>query len=325
MPIYVARVRHNGAAFFAVVREGGLVPLDPSITTTGQLLTEARAEVRTRAAAPPALTLGEVELLSPITPNQQLVCQGLNYRSHLVETGQDPDARSFNLFFRKASSALSPATADIVRPRHVELLDYELELGLVIGRAIDGPLDVTPELLAELIGAVVMTNDVSARDVQLPEGQFYKGKSYRTFAPTGPWLALLAPDELARLGELELTLTVNGEHRQRGRVEELVYAPAETLAELSRLQDLAPGDLICTGTPGGVALRVPGPAAQRLAALLPERLRWRLFVGTQRRSARYLRPGDEIVSRIRTADGVLDLGEQRNRVVAEPGPLTSRT
>lgn len=317
MPIHVARVRHDGAAFFAVVRPGGLVPLDPSIATTGALLTEALAEVRARAAAPPALAWSEVELASPITSNQQLVCQGLNYRSHLIESGQDPDARSFNLFFRKASSALAPATVDIVRPRHVELLDYELELGLVLGRAIDGPLDVTHALLPELIGAVVMTNDVSARDVQLPEGQFYKGKSYRTFAPTGPWLAILAPEELARLGELELTLTVNGEPRQRGRVAELVYGPAETLAELSRIQDLAAGDLICTGTPGGVALRLPGAAAQRAAALLPERLRWRLFLRSQRRVARYLQPGDEVVSRIRTPDGALDLGEQRNRVVAE--------
>ena len=317
MPIYVARIRRDGAAMFAVVREGGLVPLAGAFATTGELLTSGLGEVRARAAAPPELAWSEVELSSPITSNQQLVCQGLNYRSHLVETGQDPDARTFNLFFRKASSALAPATADIVRPRHVELLDYELELGLVIGRAIDGPLDVTASLLPELIGALVMTNDVSARDVQIPQGQFYKGKSYRTFAPTGPWLAILEPGELARLAELELTLSVNGELRQRGRVAELVHGPAETLAELSRLQDLAPGDLICTGTPGGVALALPRDAAQRVAALLAERVRWRLFVRGQRKSARYLRPGDEVVSRIRTPDGALDLGEQRNRIVSE--------
>jgi 2-keto-4-pentenoate hydratase/2-oxohepta-3-ene-1,7-dioic acid hydratase in catechol pathway len=320
MAINVLRYRLGDSIRFGVIRGSGIAVLDRDFSTTGEFLVHGAAEARALATAPPTLRLDEVEILSPITLNQQIVCQGLNYRSHWLETGQDPDARSFNMLFRKASSALAPATSPIVRPRHVELLDYELELGLVVGCGVDRPLDVTGERLGEVVGALVMTNDVSARDVQIPQGQFYKGKSYRTFAPTGPWLTLLEDDELARIPELELSLTVNGELRQHGRVSDLVYGPAETLRELSRIQDLAPGDLICTGTPGGVALALPGAAAQRVAALLPERLRWRLFLRSQRRNPCYLKPGDVVVSRIRTADGAIDLGEQRNMIVDEPSP-----
>jgi 2-keto-4-pentenoate hydratase/2-oxohepta-3-ene-1,7-dioic acid hydratase in catechol pathway len=148
--------------------------------------------------------------------------------------------------------------------------------------------------------------------------QFYKGKSFRTFGPVGPRLALLDKDDLHLLRQLSLRLTVNGEVRQSDTTANLVYGPAETLSELSGVHDFAAGDLLSTGTPAGCALSVPSPAMQRLAALLPEKTKWRLFLAAQARRPQYLRPGDVVEASIRSEDGRVDLGTQRNRIIAAP-------
>jgi 2-keto-4-pentenoate hydratase/2-oxohepta-3-ene-1,7-dioic acid hydratase in catechol pathway len=114
-----------------------------------------------------------------------------------------------------------------------------------------------------------------------------------------------------------LTLTVNGEIRQSDTTANLVHGPAETLTELSGVHDLAPGDLIATGTPSGCALSVPSPVKQRIFALLPEATKWRLFLKVQERRTQYLKVGEVVESRIRSSDGVVDLGVQRNVVVEE--------
>ena len=154
------------------------------------LFMQTGIELAHAAAASPApdRDLAATQLLCPITADRQLIAQGLNYRSHLREIGIKSGQLPFNTLFRKASSCLAPADTDIIRPSHVRLLDYEVEVGLVMKRAITGPVKVTRENLAEYVGALVLHNDISARDVQLPQVQFYKGKSYRTFGPTGPWL-----------------------------------------------------------------------------------------------------------------------------------------
>jgi 2-keto-4-pentenoate hydratase/2-oxohepta-3-ene-1,7-dioic acid hydratase in catechol pathway len=112
-------------------------------------------------------------------------------------------------------------------------------------------------------------------------------------------------------------LTVNGEVRQQDNTKNLVYGPAETLSELSEVQDLFAGDLIATGTPAGCALSVPSPAKQRLGGLLSESKKWEIFLTVQAKRSGYLRPGDLVESRIRSRDGRIDLGVQRNRIVAE--------
>ena len=136
-------------------------------------------------------------------------------------------------------------------------------------------------------------------------------------APWGPYLCLLQPIDFARLGELQLTLTVNGEARQKDSIANFVYGPAETLTELSSVQDLNTGDLLSTGTPAGCALSVPSPTKQRIAALMPERLKWKMFMNIQSKRLQYLKPGDLVELRIATRDGAIDLGAQRNRVVSE--------
>ena len=212
---------------------------------------------------------------------------------------------------------MAPADTDIQRPPHVRLLDYEVELGLVIRRPITGPIKVTADNLADYVGALVLHNDVSARDVQLPQVQFYKGKSYRTFGPTGPWLTLVDAADLARLDEIDMQLEVNGEQRQQTLAADLSYKPWETLTELSGLQDLGPGDLIATGTPGGTAVKAPGAVKMFIARLLPDSKRWPMFIKGALQDPDFLKDGDRVRALAKTADGAIDLGEHHNTIVPQ--------
>ena len=144
------------------------------------------------------------------------------------------------------------------------------------------------------------------------------------FCPLGPWLTVPEPHEFTLLDNLDLQLRVNGGVRQNDTTANLVFKPWETISELSTFANVAPGDVLLTGTPSGCALRVPPPAVRRLVQLLPERTFWRLFLKSQSRRPEYLRAGDNITATIRSADGRLDFGEQRI-TVAGRGDLASAT
>ena len=219
------------------------------------------------------------------------------------------------MIFRKASSCIAPADTDIVRPAHVKLLDYELELGLVFGREIKTSELVTWDNLADYVAGLVITNDVSARDVQLPEWQFYKGKSYRTFGPTGPWITLIDQADVKNIPKLHLQLAVNGKMRQDAFADDLFFQPPETITELSGVQDFYPGDMLATGTPGGVAAQAPGKLAMAIIKLLPDQKKWEIFKKRGAQNPAFLQPGDKIDARITTDDGTLNLGAQRNLIV----------
>jgi len=299
-----------------VIRDGQITPVPGTFPTTADFLRANPVEVL-RLLDDPVVRESEVELLSPITRNQQFVCQGANYRRHMIESGMNPDAKAFNMIFTKASGCIVPANANVVRPKHVQFLDYEIELGLVLKQDIREPVKVTDRNLHEYVAGMVIVNDYSARDVQIPQMQFYKGKSYRTFGPVGPYLCLLEPADMPKLKELQLTLTVNDQVRQHDTTRNLVYGPAETLTELSGVHDLHLGDLLATGTPAGCALSVPSPAKQRTVGLLPEKTKWALFMRIQAKRPQYLQPGDVVEARIRSFDSTIHLGAQRNRVVEE--------
>ncbi|MBA4285091.1 MAG: fumarylacetoacetate hydrolase [Xanthomonadaceae bacterium] len=316
MSLNIIRFEHQNRAQWGVIRGITITPIPGDYATTGALILGISI-ADLAALQGPTLSLSEVRLLSPVTANQQFICQGANYRQHMIESGMDPDVKTYNMIFTKAQSCIAPADTDVIKPRRVQFLDYEIELGLVFRKAIRGPVVVTDSNLHEFVAGAVIVNDYSARDVQIPQMQFYKGKSFRTFGPIGPWLTLLEPAEIAQLKALRLTLTVNGEIRQNDSTANLVHGPAETLTELSGVQDFAPGDLLATGTPAGCALSVPSPAKQKLGALLPEAKKWKIFLNVQSKRTQYLKVGDVVEARISNADGSVDLGAQRNRIVAE--------
>lgn len=280
MAIHLAHFEYQSRTHWGVLRADGIIPLPDYYASTGDLI---------RAVIPAELTkltgtqipARAVTLLSPITRNQQFVCLGANYRQHMIESGMNPDAKRFNMIFTKATSCIVAADSPVVRPAHVRFLDYEVELGLVMRREITGPIQVTEQNLHEFIAGLVIVNDYSARDIQIPQMQFYKGKSYRTFGPVGPWLCLLEEGDIKYLKQLQLTLKVDGQVRQSDSSNNMVHGPVATLTELSGVQDFAPGDLIATGTPAGCALAIPSPGKQKIAALLPEAKKWALFLKAQ--------------------------------------------
>jgi len=254
----------------------------------------------------------EVKVLSPIVGNKRVICQGANYRQHMIESGMDPDKQNYNMFFNKSSASICSADDDIIKPKHVRLLDYEIELGLVIGKAIDRTLEVNEDNLHQYIGGIVIGNDVSAREVQISQTQFFKGKSYRTFCPVGPYLCLIDEKNINALKHLNLELKVNDEVRQKDNTQNLVFNPAETLTELSSFSDLDVGDLILTGTPSGCALQIPSPVVVKLFSLLPEKFRWKLFKKIQSKSSKYLKISDKIEARIYSDNHKINLGLQQN-------------
>ncbi len=294
-----------------------VAPLDTLARSTGELL--ARDWERLHALTPEEATLARdgLALLSPVTDRQQFVCQGINYRSHVEESGLRLEDISFNTIFTKAPSSITAADAPVVRPAEVKLLDYEVELGLVLRRDLPAGTRVSEDNLDKWLAGVVIVDDLSARDIQLPQGQFYKGKSFRGFGPVGPVLVLLTPREWQRWPELRLQLAVNGQVRQDAYAGDMIHRPAATLTELAALHDLHAGDLIATGTPGGCAARPPGRVAMFVARhFLADAARWRMFIRRGLAEPKYLRPGDVIHASIRTDDGAIDLGEQSTRIVA---------
>ena len=307
------------------VTPAGLARLDLPAATTAALLADRAAlaaaieaaQATTAAAPRDAVPAESLDLLSPVTAPARVVAQAVNYRSHAIDSGFDPDTVPA-AFFRKASHSITGPTGDIIRPDGVGYLDYEVELGLVIGADLPVGTTVTDADLARYVAALVVADDVSARQIQLVKTQFYEAKSYPTFTPVGPWLTLVDAADLAQLGSLRLTLSVNGQVRQDSTVADMIVRPAQALTMLSRFQPMAPGDLLLTGTPGGTALKAPAKIAGKLVAgLLPPATRWKLFFDRQAANPRYLRDGDVITATIASPDGRLDLGTQHNTIIGK--------
>lgn len=311
------RVVRTAEGWWVESTTGRLHRIGTRADTTAALLADRLAvqETADRAAAEHdgGPSAREAELLSPVTTPCRVVAQMVNYGSHAVDSGFDP-ATVPPVFFRKASGSVSGPYQDIVRPPHVRFLDYEVELGLVMGADLPVGTEVTDSALCTYVAALIVADDVSARDLQLPKTQFYESKSYPTFTPLGPRLLLVDGDDLARLPDLRLTLKVNGITRQDRTTTDMIVRPARALSLLARFQNLQPGDVLLTGTPGGTALKSPGRLPTTLAALLPPHKRWQKFFARQQANPDYLKDGDIVTARIATDDGVLDLGEQRTVV-----------
>src|ERR1700756_355971 len=237
----------------------GAAQVTTAAATTRQLLAD-RAAIEAAAHSSDTVPVDSLHLVSPITVPCRVVAQLANYASHAKDAGRNP-ATDPLAFFRKASGSISGPLDDIIKPEHVRLLDYEVEIGLVIGRDVPVGTAITEANLSDYICGLVVANDVSARDVQLTKTQFYEAKSYPTFTPVGPTLVLLNGDELKRFGDLRLRLRVNGQIRQDMLVEgDIIYPPVQALQALSRFQRLDAGAPVLPATPRGAALRAPPQA-----------------------------------------------------------------
>ena len=285
----------------------GAARISTDATTTAGVLAD-RWAIDDAAHSTDTVPVGNLALLSPVTTPCRVVAQATNYASHVRDVGRDP-AKTPLTFFRKASGSVVGPFDDIVKPTHVQLLDYELEIGLLIGRDLPVGTEVTEANLADFVHGLLVTNDVSARDVQLTKAQFYESKSYPTFTPVGPALVLVDADELKRFGDLRLQLRVNGELRQNMVVEgDMLFSPVEALQALAKFQKLDAGDIVLTGTPVGTALTARGVEN-------PHQMDLMTFLTGQAKNPNYLHHGDVVEATVATDDGAIDLGTQRNKVV----------
>ena len=230
-------------------------------------------------AALPLVALGEGgERIAPCVGGvEKIICIGLNYADHAAETGQTPPSEP--IVFMKATSAIAGANDPLIIPRDSSKTDWEVELGVVIGRRAKY---VAERDALEHVAGYCAANDVSEREFQTERGgQWTKGKSCDTFAPIGPWLA--TRDEIADPQNLAMRVDVNGERMQDGSTSTMIFGAAFLVSYLSRLMTLHPGDIIFTGTPPGVGLGMKPP--------------------------RFLKAGDVITL------GIEGLGEQRKEAV----------
>jgi 2-keto-4-pentenoate hydratase/2-oxohepta-3-ene-1,7-dioic acid hydratase in catechol pathway len=262
-----------------------LAAADPPLPADlGSLLSEERAgrlaAVAANAPETARFRLDQVRLAAPVPRPSKIIGIGLNYRDHAAETGQELPSRP--TVFAKFPSTLSGPYDPIVLPAFSSAVDYEGELGVVIGRRARS---VPEDEALSYVGGYLAVNDVSARDVQNSTSQWTLGKSFDTFAPVGPFLVTAAdvPDPQ----DLEIETRVNGATVQHSSTANMVFSVAALVSQLSAVMTLEPGDIIATGTPGGVGAAQDPP--------------------------RFLRDGDVVEVEIER------LGCLRNPVVAGPG------
>ncbi len=228
------------------------------------------------------LVKGKPRLGSCVAKPSQFVAIGLNYVDHAKETGS-PIPENPIVFFKSPGCMVGP-NDNVMVPRNSTQLDWEVELGIVIGRKASY---VDRKDALRYVAGYCLINDVSERDFQLKKGasQWSKGKGCDTFGPTGPWL--VTKDEVKDVQNLDMWLDVNGERRQRGSTKTMIFGVAELVADVSQYMTLLPGDVITTGTPPGVGM-----------GMKPQQ---------------WLKPGDVVTL------GIQGLGEQKQKVVPFKG------
>ena len=258
--------RRNGAEAVGVLTRDGtaILPLPvPDMNTLIETmsLTQVRAAAEAAEQAGPAIPLAEAELLAPIPrPRQDIVCLGMNYKAHLEEAA-NYNAEAFAkekpvavYFSKRVSQAVAPDGFIESHIDIVERLDYEVELGVILGKTAK---NVKPGEAGDYIFGYTVLNDVSARDVQTGHKQWYFGKGMDGFTPMGPWI--VTADEIAFPPALRITSAVNGELRQDSNTALFINTISDVLEELTAGMTLLPATIIATGTPAGVGMGFDPP------------------------------------------------------------------
>jgi len=226
------------------------------------------------------MPLDSVKLSAPIPRPPKIICVGLNYRDHAIESNMEiPKVPT--IFSKYSTSVIGPGDS-ILLPRLSTKPDYEAEFAVIVGK---GGRHIPAAQWQDHVFGYTNLNDVSARDYQMATSQWMMGKTFDTFAPMGP--AIVSADEIADPHNLDISLTINGETLQHSNTKNLIFRIPDLIEYLSGVFTLESGDVISTGTPAGV--------------------------GFARKPPRFLQPGDEVVVRVQ------GLGELRNPVAAEIG------
>jgi acylpyruvate hydrolase len=238
-----ATIRTGAGTTAARVDGDSLIPLDAS--DVGALLaTGDPASVSARAGSAP-VPVAEADFAPVVTNPSKIICVGLNYRTHIIETGRE--LPEYPTLFAKFTETLMGPNDDLVLPAVSEKVDWEVELAVIIGTPVHRAS--TDEALAAIAGYAA-SNDVSMRDWQRRTLQWLAGKMFEHSTPVGPYL--VTPDEVDHAADLEVRCEVDGAVMQQARTSDLLFKPADVVAYASQAITLRPGDLLLTGTTGGV-------------------------------------------------------------------------
>jgi acylpyruvate hydrolase len=239
-----------------------LIPL--AAADVGELLVAGLGQIGEREGARP-VPVPEADF-APVVPRPgKILCVGLNYRAHILETGRElPDYPT--LFAKFADTLLGPGD-DLVLPSVSERVDWEVELGVIIGQPV---YRATPEQARSAIAGYTVMNDVSMRDWQRRTLQWLQGKMFERSTPAGPYL--VTPDEVDDAADLEVICEVDRDVMQQSRTSDLLFDPAEIISYASQAITLRPGDLIATGTPGGVGNAMKPPVYLKPGNVLRTRI-----------------------------------------------------
>ena len=285
----LARFTHQGRTSIGKIEGDRIIDLGRPGSTTPADLTELlaspsalREAAQISAGQAPSFALADVRLEAPVSAPGKFLALGMNYKDHEAE------ARKFGVpiptsqvWFNKQRSCINGPFDDVHHPSVCERLDYEAELGVVIGKA---GRYITEEQALEHVAGYFVANDVTSRDWQAKSPTWTLGKSFDTHGPIGPWI--VTTDEIPDPQDLAIRLSVNGEIRQQSSTSLMTYPVARQIAYLSQVMTLEPGDILITGTPAGVGIAMDPP--------------------------RFLKAGDVVRVEI---DGI---GRIENRIVPEP-------
>ena len=275
--------RRAGKEGYGVVRDGGIVDLGARIggefpTLQSAIAGLALSRIEAEAEKAPDFALGEVEAMFPITAPEKILCIGRNYRGyHEVQQDGGPEWPSV---FPRFPSSFAAHGEPILKPRESDQLDFEGELGVVIGKA---GRRIPEDRAMDYIAGYTVINEGSVRDWQSRGTQNCPGKNFYRAGAIGPWMA--TADEVGDIGDLRIRTRVDGELRQDGSTAMMIFRVPFLIAHISRFTWLEPGDMIATGSPGGSAVSEDSP--------------------------RWLRPGQQIEVEVER------IGVLRNKVAAE--------
>ncbi|MDP3174122.1 MAG: fumarylacetoacetate hydrolase family protein [Phenylobacterium sp.] len=247
-------------AEIGVVTEAGVVPAPSDGAFAGldmigliERWDELKGEVARWSQAGAALPLASVRLLAPIPRPGKMLCMGLNYADHVAESSQETPPNQ--IWFCKQTTAAHGPYEPIDLPKASSRVDYEVELVAIVGKK---GRHVPKDKAADLLFGYCVGNDVSARDWQFKSAQWMIGKSFDTHGPFGPWIT--TADEVGDPHALDISCKVNGETRQSSNTKNLIFDVFDQVVELSQAMTLEPGDVIYTGTPGGVGVAMKPPS-----------------------------------------------------------------
>ena len=256
----IARLMRDGNETYGLIRDDNVATKDSMINQTGVPLPLSIMdflfegwydEIKDKISSTSFQNkLREFSILNPLPNPSKIICLTFNYPKHAKE--QNYESTKDPVIFIKPRTTLCGTDSEIKCPNFVKQLDYEIELAVIIGKTCKNIDEISAKIY--VFGYMVF-NDVSARDIQMQDKQFTRGKSFDTFAPCGPWITTL--DEITDVGNLQMTTRINGQVRQNSSTNNMFINISSIVSKLSKVMTLEKGDIIATGTPEGVALNNP--------------------------------------------------------------------